>query len=93
MDGVVTREALHWDPVEDEIVSQGMNNSHVLEEQIATLLGYPDTRQIYDDLNFRTELIERIIEEGILGYHEVNEVIQDFHRDGIEGLPFDMHRA
>jgi len=93
MDGVVTREAFHWDPVEDEIVFQGMNNSHVLEEQIATLLGYPDTRQIYDDLNFRTELIERIIDEGILGYHEVNEVIQDFQRDGIEGLPFDMHRA
>jgi flagellar protein FlaI len=92
MDGVVTRQVFQWDPVEDEIVFQGMNNSYVLEEQIATLLGYPDTRQIYEDLDFRADLIERMIQEDILGYHEVNETIEAFQRDGIEGLPFDMHR-
>ncbi|OYR57267.1 type II/IV secretion system ATPase subunit [Halorubrum halodurans] len=92
MEGVVTREVFSWDPVEDEIVFQGMNNSYVLEEQIATLLGYADTRDIYDDLDFRAELIERMIQEGILGYHEVNEAIDAFQRDGVEGLPFEMHR-
>ena len=92
MDGVVTREVFSWDPVEDEIVFQGMNNSYVLEEQIATLLGYEDTRDIYDDLDFRANLIRRMIQEGLLGYHEVNDAINDFQRDGIEGLPFDMHR-
>ncbi|SDM17625.1 flagellar protein FlaI [Halogranum gelatinilyticum] len=92
MDGVVTREVFSWDPVEDDIVFQGMNNSYVLEEQIATLLGYEDTRDIYDDLDFRADLIRRMIQEGLLGYHEVNDAINDFQRDGIEGLPFDMHR-
>ena len=92
MDGVVTRQSFYWDPVEDEIIFQGMNNSFVLEEQIATLLGYENTRDIYDDLNFRANLIERAIQEGILGYHEVNELIEDFQRDGVEGLPFDIHR-
>src|SRR6056297_1771810 len=92
MEGVVTREAFSWDPVEDEIVFQGMNNSYVLEEQIATLLGYADTRDIYDDLEFRAELIRRMIQEDILGYHEVNDAINSFQRDGVEGLPFDMHR-
>ena len=92
MEGVVTREVFSWDPVEDEIVFQGMNNSYVLEEQIATLLGYADTRDIYDDLEFRAELIERMVQEGILGYHEVNAAIDSFQRDGVEGLPFDMHR-
>jgi flagellar protein FlaI len=92
MDGVVTRQVFSWDPVEDEIVFQGMNNSYVLEEQIATLLGYADTRDIYDDLDFRARLVERMIEENILGYHEVNEAIKSFQRDGVEGLPFDMHR-
>ncbi|MFB6109212.1 MAG: type II/IV secretion system ATPase subunit, partial [Haloplanus sp.] len=29
MEGVVTREVFNWDPVEDEIVFQGMNNSYV----------------------------------------------------------------
>ncbi|MFC7132898.1 MULTISPECIES: type II/IV secretion system ATPase subunit [Salinibaculum] len=92
MDGVVTRQAFYWDPVEDEIVFQGMNNSYVLEEQIATLLGYEDTRDIYDDLDFRASIIERAIQEGIVGYHEVNDLIADYQRDGVEGLPFDIHR-
>ncbi|GCF14139.1 hypothetical protein Harman_20740 [Haloarcula mannanilytica] len=92
MDGVVTRQVFNWDPVEDEIIFQGMNNSFVLEEQIATLLGYEDTRDIYDDLEFRANLIERAIQEGILGYHEVNDFISDFQRDGVEGIPFNMAR-
>jgi flagellar protein FlaI len=92
MDGVITREVFSWDPVEDEIVFQGMNNSYVLEEQIATLLGYADTRDIYDDLQFRADVIRRMIQEGVLGYHEVNEAIDGFQLDGVEGLPFDMHR-
>jgi flagellar protein FlaI len=92
MDGVVTRQVFYWDPVEDEIVFQGMNNSYVLEEQIAELLGYPDTRKIYDDLQYRADIIERMIQEDILGYHEVNEAIESFQRDGIEGLPFTITR-
>lgn len=92
MDGVVTRQVFYWDPVEDEIVFQGMNNSYVLEEQIATLLGYPDTREIYEDLQFRAEIIQRMVQEGILEYHEVNEAIDRFQRDGVEGLPFDIAR-
>ncbi|QSG10047.1 type II/IV secretion system ATPase subunit [Halapricum desulfuricans] len=92
MEGVITRQVFYWDPVEDEIVFQGMNNSYVLEEQIATLLGYEDTRDIYDDLQFRADLIQRAIQENILGYHEVNEFIEDFQRDGLEGVPFDIHR-
>jgi len=92
MDGVVTRQSFYWDPVEDDIVFQGMNNSYVLEEQIATLLGYADTRDIYDDLQFRARVIERAIQEGIVGYHEVNELIANFQRDGVEGLPFNIHR-
>jgi len=90
MDGVVTRESFSWDPVEDEILFQGMNNSYVLEEQIATLLGYADTRDIYDQLDYRAEVIERMIQEGVMGYHEVNEAIDSFQRDGVEGLPFSM---
>ncbi|SFR43859.1 flagellar protein FlaI [Halogeometricum limi] len=92
MGGVVTREAFYWDPVEDEIVFQGRNNSFIMEEKIATLLGYDDTRKIYDDIEYRTEIVNRAIQENITGYHEVNELIEDFQRDGAEGLPFDMAR-
>ncbi|MFB6131973.1 MAG: type II/IV secretion system ATPase subunit [Halanaeroarchaeum sp.] len=92
MGGVVTRQAFYWDPVEDEIVFQGRNNSYVLEEQIATLLGYEDTREIYDEMDFRTEIIERIIQEDLIGYHDFNDTIASFQRDGVEGLPFTMAR-
>jgi len=92
MDGVVTRQAFNWDPAADEINFQAMNNSYVLEEQIATLLGYEDTRKIYDELEFRANIIRRAIQENIVGYHEVNELIENFQRDGVEGLPFTIAR-
>ena len=90
MGGVVTREVFYWDPVEDELVFQGMNNSYILEEKVASLLGYADTRDIYDDVKYRAELIRRAMQENILGYHEVNETIQNFQLDGEQGLSFDM---
>ncbi|ERH07422.1 MAG: type II secretion system protein E [Halonotius sp. J07HN4] len=93
MGGVVTRQVFEWDPVEDEHTFKGMNNSFVLEEQIAPLLGYADTRQIYETLDHRAEVVERMIQEGILGYHEVNDAIASFQRDGVEGLPFTMASA
>jgi flagellar protein FlaI len=88
--GVVTREVFNWDPAKDEIVFQGQNNSYVLEEQIATLLGYEDTSKIYNELLFRAELIRRFIDADIVGYDECNEAIQTFRRDGAEALSVDV---
>ncbi|WP_332897792.1 type II/IV secretion system ATPase subunit [Haladaptatus sp. CMSO5] len=88
--GVVTREAFNWDPIEDEISFQGRNNSYVLEEQIAPLLGYRDSRDIYDELDRRAEVIRRLIADGILEYHAGNEAIESFQRDGVEGLSIDI---
>ena len=85
--GVVTRQAFKWDPRDDDVAFTGRNNSYVLEEQIATLLGYEDTRLIYDELDRRAEIIRQLIDADILGYHEVNNAIADFQRDGLEGLP------
>lgn len=93
LDGVVTRQAFYWDPIKDEIVFQGLNNSYVLEEQIATLLGYENTREIYDDVQLRGEILQQMIKRGILGYHEVTELIARFQRDGIDGLPFRVQRS
>src|SRR6056297_201163 len=56
-EGVITRQVFTWDPTDDEVVFTGMNNSHLLEDQIAELLGYEDTREIYDELHRRAEII------------------------------------
>jgi flagellar protein FlaI len=89
--GVVTREAFSWDPRDDVVEFKGRNNSHVLENQIATLLGYEDTRAIYDELDRRAETIRRLIDAEVLGYHEVNDAIETFQRDGVEALPIETH--
>ncbi len=88
--GVVTQQAFRWDPRDDEIVFTGMNNSHVLENQIAELLGYENTREIYDELDRRAQIVERLIEADVLEYEEVNDAIATFQRDGVEALPIDL---
>jgi flagellar protein FlaI len=87
--GVITRQAFEWDPRDDVVRFTGRNNSHVLENQIATLLGYRDTRKIYDELDRRTEVVDRLIDAGVLGYEEVNEAIDTVQRDGVGALPID----
>jgi flagellar protein FlaI len=86
-EGVITRQAFEWDPREDEITFQGRNNSFVLENQIAELLGYHDTREIYDELDRRATIVRQLIDADVLGYHEVNAAIEGYQRDGVEGLP------
>ncbi|MFC7214192.1 type II/IV secretion system ATPase subunit [Saliphagus sp. GCM10025334] len=88
--GVVTREAFSWDPRDDNVTFTGRNNSYVLEEQIATLLGYQDTRDIYNELDRRAEIIRQLIDADVLGYNEVNKAITDFQRDGVQGLPIQV---
>jgi flagellar protein FlaI len=88
--GVVSREVFEWDPRDDRVMFNGRNNSLVLEDKIATLLGYEDTRQIYDELDRRAEIIRRLIDADVVGYHEVNEAIETFHRDGVEALPIEI---
>jgi flagellar protein FlaI len=89
-DGVITRQVFNWDPREDEVVFTGMNNSHVLEDKIAELLGYENTRDIYDEVQRRAEIVQRLIDAGVLGYTEVNEAIETFQRDGVEALDIDI---
>jgi len=89
--GVVTREAFSWDPRDDTVAFTGRNNSHVLENQIATLLGYEDTRDIYDELDRRAEIIRRLINDDVTGYHEVNRAIETVQRDGVEALDIDVY--
>ncbi len=88
-EGVISQEVFRWDSADDEHEFTGMFNSYVLEDQIAELLGYEDTRKIYDELDRRTDIIERIIEEGDIEYHATNEYINTIQQDGVEALSID----
>ena len=88
--GVLTRTVFLWDTSRDEQIFKGMNNSYILEEKIGTKLGYADKRRVYDDLYQRARILERMLEEKITKYEEVDKVIGAFQREGVEGLPFSI---
>ena len=50
------------------------------------------TRDIDDDLQFRSDIIEWMHQENTLEYHEGNDAIDSFQRDGVEGLSFHIIR-
>lgn len=90
-DGIINRETFEYDFANDELLFRGYANSHILEDKIATKLGYSDSTKIYDDLEFRSKIIERMVQEKIFDYHEVNELLKTYRLNGVDGLPFSVH--
>ncbi|ABR54878.1 type II secretion system protein E [Methanococcus vannielii SB] len=90
VDGVITRGVFEWDPQKDIHNFTGLNNSYILEDKIATVAGYEDPREIYDELDLRVRILEEMIARGIFGYYEVLDVIWSFYEKGLEGLPFQV---
>jgi len=86
--GVVTRAVFQWDPETDTHNFRGLNNSFILENKIASKLGYEDKRQIYEDLFLRSRILEEMRSRGIDDYYEVNNILVEFYRHGVDGLPF-----
>ncbi|TGC10875.1 type II/IV secretion system ATPase subunit [Methanolobus halotolerans] len=86
--GVVTRAVFQWDPETDKHHFRGLNNSFILENKIATKLGYEDKRKIYEDLFLRARILEEMRSRGIDDYYDVLEIIVNFYKHGVDGLPF-----
>lgn len=84
--GIITRQAFSWNASDDKIEFTGQNNSYVLEEQIATLLGYSDTTKIYDELERRTKIVSRLIDADVVGYDEVNQAFDTIQKDSVQAL-------
>jgi flagellar protein FlaI len=88
--GVLTRRVFNWDPVKDSHQFRGRNNSYILEQKIAEKAGYADKRKIYEDLDLRTHILDRMIQLGIYDYYEVNRIIARFNEEGVQSLPFKL---
>ncbi len=86
--GVVTRAVFKWDPETDIHSFRGFNNSFILEDKIAKIQGYEDTRKIYDDLFLRARILDEMRNRGIDNYDDVYEIIKTFAKHGVGGLPF-----
>jgi flagellar protein FlaI len=88
MGGVMTRAVFVWNPVNDQHLFRGMNNSYILEERIAVKRGYKDKRDINKELALRAKIIERMREMNMTNYNTVNDIIKAFQKEGADGLPF-----
>jgi len=86
--GVVTRAVFMWDPETDIHSFRGLNNSFILEDKIAKIQGYEDTRQIYNDLFLRARILDEMRNRGIEQYDDVYNIIKTFTKHGVDGLPF-----
>jgi archaeal flagellar protein FlaI len=85
---VITREVFSWESVTDAHRFRGLYNSYVLEKKIASLRGYADTREIYKEMELRTRIIQKMIENQIFDYFQVWNVLKKFNEEGVKGLPF-----
>ncbi|MCB9362133.1 type II/IV secretion system ATPase subunit [Candidatus Woesearchaeota archaeon] len=85
---VITRKVFLWDPNKDEHRFTGYYNSFILEKKIAAMLGLTDPKDIYKELELRKKILETMVEEKILNYYKVFDVIKKFSIGGLENLPF-----
>jgi len=90
---MVTRQVFEWEPTTDKHTFRGLFNSYILEAKVAKMMGLTDTREIYKELDLRTKILTRMVEEGIFNYFDVWEVIKKFHFGGVDALPFKLERV
>ena len=81
-DGVLTRGMFEWDPVQDVHYFRGMFQSYILENRIAPFMGFQNKRLIYDELQRRTEIIERMVERDLTHYDDVFDLLDIFYIQG-----------
>ena len=89
-DKMITRQVFDWSPKKDVHVFRGLFNSYVLENKIARILGYQNTRDIYKDMDLRRKILDKMVENQIFNYFDVWEIIKKFRADGVEALPFKL---
>ena len=68
----------------------GMYNSYILEHKIAPKMGLEFSKDIYTELERRERVIRNMVQAGITGYDEVNDIFRRYSEAGWEGIPKDL---
>lgn len=90
VDGIMSRKAFEWNPVDDAMVFKANRNSFILESRIAKLAGLQDPMLIYEEYDKRKHILERMLQEKIFDYYEVVQFIWTYYREGEKGLPISL---
>ncbi|MGB9928404.1 MAG: type II/IV secretion system ATPase subunit [Methanosarcina sp.] len=88
--GISFIEAFSWDPVTDSFVFSAMGSSYLLEQKIATRLGIPGKKKkaIYEEIEKRAKILERLSNEGIVGYYDFFNTVAKITKHGILRIEF-----
>jgi flagellar protein FlaI len=90
VDGIMSRKAFEWNAVDDTHIFKANRNSYILEHRIASIAGFQDPTQIYDEYDRRKHILERMVEEKIFDYYEVVQFIWTYYRAGEKALPISV---
>lgn len=85
-DGVMMRVTFQRNHEKDQLEFEGMYNSYILEDKIAKIQGYDDTRKIYDVMEERAEFLEDLVRKRIYDYDKVAQLIDEYRKGGRENL-------
>lgn len=85
--GVLTRAVFKWDPITDIHHFTGVFNSHILENKIAPKMGLENSKDIYKELERRAKIIDRMAEDNVIGYDDVNKIFSAYSELGFAGIP------
>ncbi len=74
-------EIFSWDPVTDKHTFRGIGNSYLLEYKIAPMKGLApkDVRKIYNELELRTYVIDKLVQMNVSDYYEVYGAISKIY--------------
>jgi len=81
-DGILTRNMFEWDPVADVVYFRGMFQSDMLENKIAPRMGFRSKRDIYDELERRTQAIQRMVDRNLTHYDDVYDLLDVYYKEG-----------
>ncbi len=83
--GISFVEMFKWNPVNDTFDFTGKGASFLLENKIATLLGFPDNRkaEIYDEVDKRARILERLHKAGYTDYRDLFQMLTKVKKEGL----------
>tara|TARA_Y100000768_G_scaffold60931_1_gene41316 strand:- start:108 stop:1853 length:1746 start_codon:yes stop_codon:yes gene_type:complete len=81
-DGILTRNMFEWDPVADVVYFRGMFQSDMLENKIAPRMGFRSKRDIYDELERRTNAIQVMCDRDLTHYDDVYDLLDVYYKEG-----------
>ncbi len=84
--GVMMRVVFKRDHEKDRLDFEGMYNSFILEDKIAKIQGYDDTRKIYEVMDERARFLEDLVRKRIFDYNKVAQLIEEYRKGGRENL-------